>query len=128
MALGGGKGKLGGTLGKSATTRTVSDRHEALTATALGGKVQKGSGAGEYQKADVKTVELLVENKATSHASMSVKGAWLTKVTKEATAEGRDPALAIEIGAIKDPLTENRWIAVPESVMARLLEIARDAG
>jgi hypothetical protein len=111
-----------------ADRKDVSARHEAVTASALGGKVQRGSGATERHKGDVKTPTLLVENKTRlpdakdGARSITIKGAWLEKITLEAMAIGRDPALAFEIPGISDPLVEKRWVAVPESVMARFLE------
>lgn len=53
---------------------------------------------------------------------MSIKADWLEKISREALAEGKDPALAFQITGIDDPSTEQRWIAVPESVFARMLE------
>lgn len=111
-----------------AAGRSTSDRHEADTATALGGSVQRASGATERHKGDVKTVDLLIENKTREPTakdgarSIRIQGKWLEKITGEARAVGRDPALAFQITGISDPLTEKRWVAVPESVMARLLE------
>jgi hypothetical protein len=116
--------------GEPADRKVVSARHESVTASALGGEVQRGSGATERHKGDVKTPVLLVENKTRlpdakdGAKSLTVKGTWLEKITREAVAIGRDPALAFEIPGIVDPLVEKRWVAVPESVMARLLESA----
>jgi hypothetical protein len=53
---------------------------------------------------------------------LSVKGEWLSKITREAMAAGKEPALAIEIKGNDDPTTEAHWIAIPMSVFRRILE------
>ena len=115
-------GKLKGRLGckKEETQRYHSDRQEEATADRLGGSVQRGSGATENHKGDVKTRDWLVENKTTEHASMSVKGSWLEKISGEARIAGKDPAVEIEIRGITDPLTEKQWVMVPASVFAEM--------
>jgi len=113
--------------GQSGKSRAVSDKHESATARAFGGSVQRASGATERHKGDVKTADLLIENKTREPSakdgarSIRIQGKWLEKITGEARAIGKDPALAFQITGIKDPFTEQRWIAVPESVMARLI-------
>jgi hypothetical protein len=86
------------------------------------GKRQRGSGASVYAKGDVKHESFLIECKKTIHASLSVKGAWLDKITKEAQASGKEPALAIEIQGMDSNFAERDWVAVPMSVFKRLLE------
>ena len=66
--------------------------------------------------------KFLIECKQTVHASLSVKGEWLSKITREAMAAGKEPALAIEIKGNDDPSTEAHWIAIPMSVFRRILE------
>ena len=111
--------------------KDVSGRHEALTAKALGGSVQRASGATPRHKGDVSTVDLLIENKTRlpesgdGAKSIRIQGSWLVKITGEARAVGKDPALAFEIPNGIDTLTERRWIALPETVLQRLLEEAR---
>ena len=103
---------------------------ENRIAKSVGGKRQPGSGSSIYAKGDVlqKTGNafdldrFLIECKKTIHASLSVKGAWLDKVTKEAMAAGKEPALAIEIQGTKSNVAERDWIAIPMSVFKRLVE------
>lgn len=133
MAFGSRKNKkkrsiLESRLDPNAERDAVSAEHEAVTARALGGNVQRASGATERHKGDVKTSDFLIENKTRLPSSrdgarsMSIKADWLEKISREALAEGKDPALAFQITGIDDPSTEQRWIAVPESVFARMLE------
>lgn len=93
---------------------------ENRVASNLGGKRQRGSGASDYAKGDVKTDDFLVECKQTEKKSLSVKGKWLSKITREAMAAGKTPALSIEIKGIEDRLVEQDWVAVPMSVFRRL--------
>lgn len=96
----------------------------------LGGKRQAGSGSSIYAKGDVlqrstnahDLDRFLVECKQTVHASLSVKGEWLAKITKEAMAAGKEPALAIEIKGHEDPVLEAHWVAIPMSVFKRLFD------
>jgi hypothetical protein len=115
-------GPRGPKLGRTETTRTASDRQESASAVRYGGEVQRGSGATERHKGDVKTTDLLLENKTTQAGSIRIEGKWLTKITKEARNEGRVPAVEIEIRGIEDPLTEQQWVLVPASEFARLIE------
>jgi hypothetical protein len=107
---------------KRETTRFHSDRQERATAERLGGETQRGSGATERHKGDVKTDDLLVENKTTEKASIRVEGKWLAKISGEARNAGRIPAVEIEIRGIDDPLCEKQWVMVPASEFAKLVE------
>ena len=101
---------------------------ENRVAKSIGGKRQRGSGASVYAKGDVKQAShkshdlesFLVECKQTKHASMSIKGDWLAKISKEAFAAGLEPALAFQIKGCADPMMEQDWVAVPMSVFKRL--------
>ena len=93
---------------------------ENRVASRLGGKRQRGSGASDYAKGDVKTDNFLIECKQTEKKSLSIKGEWLSKITREAMAAGKTPALSIEIKGVEDRLVEQDWVAVPMSVFRRL--------
>jgi hypothetical protein len=87
----------------------------------MGGRRVPGSGATEWAKGDVSLPQFLVEAKQTVHGSLSVKKAWLTKISREALAVGKVPALAIEIqGGDDDPLTARDWIAIPAAAFRQL--------
>ena len=103
---------------------------EDRVASRLGGKRVGGSGASMYSKADVRdveaaagdeSVEFLVECKQTIHASISVKWDWLRKITAEASAVQKEPALSIEIrGGTQDGNCDRDWVLVPARVLERL--------
>jgi Holliday junction resolvase len=109
---------------KEPTTKK-SQRQENKLAGRLGGKRQKGSGALPHHKGDVKTQELLIECKRTDKKSMAIKKEWLEKISKEALASHRVPALAIEFGDV-EPLVENNWVAVPAKFFEELMEVYRE--
>lgn len=108
-------------------TRSPREQEESV-ARHLNGKRQAGSGSSIYAKGDViqksnnahELDKFLIECKQTIHASLSVKGEWLSKITREAMAAGKEPALSIEIRGHEDPSVEAHWIAVPMSVFKRL--------
>jgi hypothetical protein len=94
---------------------------EKRVAKALGGRRHSGSGASFYLKADASTPEFLIEAKQTEHGSISVKKEWLVKITNQALAVRKWPALAIEIrGGDDDAVTERDWVCVPLSCFKRL--------
>lgn len=99
---------------------------EFRVAGSLSGHRQRGSGASDYAKGDVKTDDFLIECKQTEKKSLSVKGEWLSKITREAMAAGKLPALSIEIKGTGDRLVEHDWVAVPMSVFKRLTSGDRD--
>lgn len=100
---------------------------ENRVATKLGGKRQRGSGSSDYAKGDVKTERFLIECKQTEKKSLSVKGEWLSKITREAMAAGKTPALSIEIKGIEDRIAERDWVAIPMSVFRRLTQDQEDS-
>jgi Holliday junction resolvase len=94
----------------------------------LNGRKQPGSGSSMYAKGDVKQSSgpghsldrFLIECKQTKHASMSVKGEWLSKISREAMAVGLEPALSVEIKGHSDRQLEEHWVMIPMSVFQRL--------
>ena len=110
-------------------TRSPNEQ-ERRVGKSVAGRVQPGSGSSIYAKGDViqrtknahDLDRFLIECKQTIHASLSVKGEWLSKITKEAMAAGKEPALAIEIRGHEDPTTEAHWVAIPMSVFKRLFD------
>lgn len=108
----------------SETPKNQEDR----IANRLGGKRVRGSGASMYSKGDVRDVSLsgndfLVECKQTDKASISIKWDWLRKISKEAMAVGKNPALTIEIkGGKFDPNTDRDWVLLPVRIIEQIKE------
>ena len=94
---------------------------ENRVARAVGGHRNRGSGASMYAKGDVRTDDFLIEAKRTVHASISVTKKWLDKISGEAAAAGKEPALAIEIaGGPNHAHGERDWVCVPLRVFRQL--------
>ena len=110
-----------------APTQTWEAQEERVAQSVARGKRVTGSGRSMYAKGDVKTGEFLIECKFTDKASLSIKGEWLKKITAEAHAIGKDPALAIQINGVDARgLMEADWVAIPMSVFKRLTESDND--
>lgn len=95
---------------------------EKRTATRMGTKPRAGSGSIEGYKGDIELAEFLVENKCTEHKSISLKYDWLEKISKEALAETKEPALAIQFCDLNGvPRSEmGTWVMIPERVFREL--------
>jgi Holliday junction resolvase len=98
---------------------------EERVARAAGGRRVPGSGASPFARGDAKSAHYLIECKQTEHDSIRVTWAWLEKITRQALAAGRRPALAIELrckGA-RDPLVPTEWVMVSQADWQRLQEL-----
>ena len=75
-----------------------SSRQEAETAYRLGGRVQKGSGCGHYQKGDVRVEKLArVECKTTKHASLPVTVDMIQKLEEACVGADEVPVIEVEL-------------------------------
>jgi hypothetical protein len=96
-------------------THSHGQKSERKTAKRLGGTTRPGSGAVAGAKGDIVLTEFLVENKSTEHASISLKLAWLDKISLEAREEGKAPALAIQfVDKNGNSKKRGRWVMIPE--------------
>lgn len=95
---------------------------EKATAKRLGGNLTPGSGALVDAKADFHLGQFLVENKATTSRSYTLKADTLAKVYQEALELGKIPALSIQFTneAGKSEKRE-RWVCIPEATFAELV-------
>ena len=111
-------------------------QQEKKVAKAIGGRRQPGSGSDPRAKGDVRRDDdgfpMLVECKRSmGKKSIRLEAAWLTKITAEAFAGNRHPALAIQFDqeimrevarAHGRMIAEADWIAVPLSSFRGMLE------
>lgn len=99
---------------------------ERDTAARLGGKVTRASGAGAFEKADVRVKGLVrVENKTTKNKSFSVTAEMIEKVESHALQAGELPVMEIEIdnaGAVQ------RVAVIPTWALDMLVAKARGEG
>lgn len=85
-------------LGQHASVKR-SKVQEAETAKRIGGAVTRASGAGAFEKGDVRVKGLVrVEAKTTKRASYSVTPELIEKIEAQALQAGELPAALIEIG------------------------------
>ena len=97
---------------------------EKKTAKRLGGQARAGSGAIEGYKGDITLDDYLVENKTTVNKSISLKQEWLDKISREARAEGRIPALAIQfVDQAGNSAQHGRWVMIPENDFSELIDV-----
>lgn len=75
-----------------------SKKQEERTAKKYDGSRNVMSGAGWVRKNDVRTIDLLIENKFTDKKSFSIKAEEMVKLTRTAVLEDRVPVLQIDLG------------------------------
>ena len=75
-----------------------SKKQEERTADKYYGSRNIMSGAGWVRKNDVRTIDLLVENKFTDKKSYSIKSEEMVKLARTAILEDRVPVLQVDLG------------------------------
>lgn len=99
------------------------ERSERRLAKTLRANLTPASGAMRGAKGDFLRKDLMMEAKSTIHASLSVELGWLVKVSEEALAVGKLPALTMSFvrpdGKSKP---HGDWVAVPLHVFEALTE------
>ena len=75
-----------------------SKKQEERTADKYNGSRNVMSGAGWVRKNDVRTEDLLVENKITDKQSYSIKSHEMVKLARTAILEDRIPVLQVDLG------------------------------
>jgi len=75
-----------------------SKKQEERTADKYYGSRNVMSGAGWVRKNDVRTIDLLVENKFTDKNSYSIKSEEMVKLARTAILEDRVPVLQVDLG------------------------------
>ncbi len=98
-------------------------KSEKKTARRLAGWLRPGSGAVEGAKGDILLSTYLLENKCTENASLSIKLAWLEKISKEARGENRTPGLSLQfVDKLGNPMPFGRWVLIPEDEFKEMQE------
>lgn len=106
-------------LDHSTPSHARAKKQESELATRLGGKVQKGSGCGQYQKGDVKVKRVaLIEAKTTKHNSFRVTMETLDKLEADSFGSGVVPVLAVELA-----LGAKKVYVVPDWALEGILGI-----
>ena len=108
------------------TRRALAGIREQRVADKIGGRTVPGSGCSIFAKGDVKDTRfgaLLIEQKGTGNKSLGVEYAWLKKITAEAMAVGRVPALVMSFDLAEgDREVPPDWCALPLNYVRELME------
>ena len=75
-----------------------SKQQEERTAERYNGSRNVMSGAGWVRKNDVRTIDLLIENKFTDKKAYSIKSNEMVKLSRTAILEDRIPVLQVDLG------------------------------
>ncbi len=107
------------------STRDFSTAQEKRIAKAIGARRTANSGATKFDKGDLTIGQSwLIEAKTcmTPKKSFSIKKEWLTKLTEEMYATGKDyKALCFDFGDEKD-----RYYVIDENTFKQLIELLKD--
>jgi len=102
---------------RSARTGDAGRKAEVKTAKRVGGDLTPASGAMDGAKGDFTLPDLLIENKSTTSDSFSVKYEHLQKISQEARAVGRAPALFFQFTRRDGtPHPSGKWVCIPEHI------------
>lgn len=94
----------------------------------IGGKVRPASGAFPGHKGDIERGAVLFESKSTTGRSIRVMYSWLHKITKEALAERKSPALTLSF--VREDGTAEKdgdWVLIPLARYKRLIATEEEA-
>ena len=98
-------------------TKIFSSRQEKMVADYMGWRVVAGSGSRPFAPGDVNSFNFLVECKTHTEEQESIvfkKTHW-AKISEEATAKHRYPALVVDNGSQK---SQNTWVMIPKRILA----------
>lgn len=99
--------------------------YEGHAAKKMGARLRPASGAMVGAKGDMSKGQYLIESKSTTSASLPIQLGWLVKITEEAQAQGKTPALLMAFVLPTGrpvPNAESEWVAVPKQHWLELTE------
>jgi hypothetical protein len=103
----------------------ISKKQEKRIAKRSGGRRQPGSGSCDHSKGDVKADKILFECKTTNEKSIRVEKKWLIKISREASAQQRDPCLVASFPEMPSGI-ERDWAILPMKVLRCLIDKAEE--
>jgi len=108
---------------KAKRRRSVKDSQiqEKRVGEAGGGRRVRGSGSKPHARGDALWPEhgIMIEAKRTDGKGIRVTGDMLDRITREALANGMEPALALEMPTM---FAKRDWVAIPAERLVELLE------
>lgn len=99
------------------STRLTVLKQENEAGSLVGGKRHRGSGASPWKKSDASGKQFQVECKQTGADSLRVTTEWLKKISQEAIACGKEPALHVRFLKAQED-----WVMIPSHVFKRLIQ------
>lgn len=92
---------------------------EARVAPKLGARLRPNSGAMVGAKGDMTVRDWLVEAKTTTSKTLPLELGWMVKITEEALASGKTPAIMVSFvlpSGRPVPNCESTWVCMPLQV------------
>jgi hypothetical protein len=111
----------------SKRVKAASMKQEKRVMDAIGGRVQAGSGSGQYAKGDGRLLGVTrVECKLTTKKSFRLEHAVLAKIREEARL-GEMPSVQIDFKTPDTLRTYDTWVAIPQSYWEKYVHAIADA-
>ena len=107
---------------KPGHVKKISQVQEKANAKDLGGRVTPASGAGKWQKSDVRSEEVRLECKVTEKASYALKKTELDKVASEAQGDEM-PVFSVKF---RQPTGDSEYYIVSKDWFLELLQAYRE--
>lgn len=104
---------------KRRTTRHQSKEQEKRVASQTGAKLQPGSGSFFGAKGDLTSEAFLIECKTTDNQSISLKRGYLDKISAQAFAVGKEPAMVLSMAGNFSGYDVD-WMLVPLRLFERI--------
>lgn len=114
-------------MGSQKAEKARHNEEEKNLADRLGGRRQPNSGALDGHKGDVKLDHFLLDRKETKANSIIIDGRDLTKITREADGEGKEPGLVLVMGGKLPSTVSREWVTIPLETFARMLANGQDS-
>ena len=111
--------------GLGLTGNALSKQQEQRVAKRTGGKCVPASGAIKGMKGDVSHSLQLFECKTTAKKSIRIEQKWLTKISREAAMNHKDPSLVFSFPDMASDV-EQDWAIVPLAVLIELMNRVED--
>lgn len=107
---------------KSSGIGTVGKASEKKVAKSLGARLRPASGAMASAKGDMTVDSFLLEAKSTVSESLGIKYEWLGKISNEAMAINKKPALAVTFTWPDGrAVPYGEWVMIPLNVFNEML-------
>lgn len=108
-------------IGDNKSRKKKANDREKDQAEAIGATLRPASGATDGRKGDYDLGRFLFDSKHSSSNSIIVGGKDLTKITREANDERKNPALVLSLDKVAFG-TSKEWVLVPMEVFSEIVK------